>query len=142
MTVVRYLVVALLTAAALTGSALARSPAHTASLKQRFFLSPSGNISCELESNPGSSGGLPTQAYCQTITPAQSVEMKPSGSLKKCRGERCLGNPPENASTLGYGHTIKLGPFACKSLTTGMRCTTSTGAGFVISKSGIQRVSV
>jgi hypothetical protein len=139
---VRLLAASLLIAAcgAFAASAAGMSPAHAASLKQKFFLSPSGNISCELDYDPGGSGGLPTQAFCETITPARSVVMKPSGKLKICNGTQCLGNPPENAFTLAYGQKATLGPFTCQSRPTGMRCRTDTGHGFVISRGGIQRI--
>lgn len=110
-------------------------------LQQRFFLSPSGNISCELDYDPGSTvPELPTGAFCQAIKPARSVKMSPTGRLKICRGVRCLGNPPENAFTLNYGRSTSLGPFKCRSVRPGMRCRVRSGRGFLISRSGIDRL--
>jgi hypothetical protein len=130
----RYLI-----ATTLATAALVALPATAAALQQRFFLSPSGNISCELDYNPGAaSGGLPTQAFCETFKPGRSVTMTPTGRLHICHGTSCLGDPPENAFTLKYGKTSSLGPFTCSSRKSGMSCRTSSGPGFTISRTGIK----
>jgi hypothetical protein len=56
------------------------------------FLAP-GTISCEIDNGYVNAH----QAYCQTITPAESVTMSLKGKLKKCVGQRCIGNPADNA---------------------------------------------
>ena len=96
------------------------------------FLSPSGNISCEVDDGYA---GL-HQVYCQTFSPPESVTMSTRGVLKKCTGESCLGNPAVNAPTLPYGSSTGVGPFQCLSATDGVTCTAS-GKGFRISRSGI-----
>jgi hypothetical protein len=96
------------------------------------FFSPSGNISCEIDYHRA---GL-TAAYCQTLTPPQSVKMDVTGSYKTCMGEQCLGNPATGTPTLAYGEATGVGPFLCTSAAIGVTCT-AAGRGFTISRSGI-----
>jgi len=64
-----------------------------------------------------------------------------SGKVKTCRGVKCVGNGPEDASTLKYGKSITVGPFRCTSLERGMRCVVArTGRGFELSKQGVRRL--
>jgi hypothetical protein len=100
------------------------------------FLSPSGNISCEVDYQLA---GL-TKAYCQTATPARSVSMGASGRYTTCTGEQCLGNPGTGTPTLAYGTATGVGPFRCESAATGVTCL-ANGKGFRISTSGIVPVS-
>jgi hypothetical protein len=100
------------------------------------FLSPTGNISCEIDYHDV---GL-TQAYCQTWTPARSVIMKATGKYTTCTGQQCLGNPGDGTPTLAYGTATGIGPFRCESATTGVTCT-ADGKGFQISASGITPVT-
>jgi len=80
-------------------------PPHTA--KGGEFLSPTGNISCEIDYQ---NGGL-DQVYCQTIAPPRSVTMSATGVInKKCSGEGCIGNPAEDARVLPYGASTSAGP--------------------------------
>ena len=94
------------------------------------FLSPSGNISCEVSL---------TTVYCQTVTPARSVTMAATGRYTTCAGVTCLGNPGEKTPTLAYGQATGVGSFVCVSATAGVTCTTG-GKGFRISTSGITSV--
>lgn len=100
------------------------------------FLSPSDNISCEVDYHRA---GL-TQAYCQTTSPARSVTMGVTGQYKTCAGQRCLGNPGEGTPTLAYGTATGVGPFRCESTAAGVTCV-ANGHGFQISLSGITPVS-
>ena len=100
------------------------------------FLSPSGNISCEVDYHRA---GL-TRAYCQTLKPARSVTMDANGSYKTCAGEQCLGNAGEGTPTLAYGTATGAGPFRCESAATGITCV-ADGKGFRISASGTAPVS-
>ena len=95
------------------------------------FLSPSGNISCEVSL---------TTVYCQTGTPARSVTMTIAGRYTTCAGGKCLGNPGEKTPALAYGQATGVGPFLCVSAIAGVTCTTD-GKGFRISASGITSVS-
>lgn len=106
---------------------------QTASVTE--FYSPTMNISCEIDSANGPAGV--NQALCLTLSPAQSATLTASGTLTKCSGETCLSNAGENTPTLSYGASITLGSITCLSLTTGMKCTLSSGAGFTIASSGI-----
>jgi hypothetical protein len=99
------------------------------------FLSPSGNISCEIDYHRA---GL-TQAYCQTITPARSATMDVTGRYTTCTGQQCLGNPGTGTPVLAYGTATGVGPFRCESATSGVTCTAG-GKGFQISASGITPV--
>ena len=100
------------------------------------FLSPTGNLSCEMSDQPGR-----VSVYCQSLKRPHSVTMSGSGQLKICRGTRCLGNPAENTPTLGYGKQRTVGRFQCRSQLSGVRCTvTSSGKGFLIDKAGARRI--
>ncbi|WP_231968929.1 MULTISPECIES: hypothetical protein [unclassified Mycobacterium] len=101
------------------------------------FLSPSRNISCEIDYQRH---GIPDEAFCFSISPPQSVTMDPAGVLSRCTGESCLANPPEGTPSLGYGKTAGAGPFSCRSETDGVTCTVSSGRGFTISNAGIAAV--
>lgn len=104
---------------------------------QRFFLSPSRNIACEMDSGMGVVG---TRAFCETDQPPQSASMHRNGHLATCRGVGCLSNAPTRTPTLPYGHNATLGPLRCTSLRKGMRCAVvRSGHGFLISRSGIAR---
>lgn len=118
-----------------TQSATTVAPPSGAS--QRFFHSPSLNIQCELDNAPAIVG---IRAYCQTNTPPASATLSARGVVKPCAGEGCLANGPDRQQDLPYGQTLSLGPFTCRSLTTGMRCTVVGGRGFVISRSGVQKL--
>ncbi len=112
--------------------------ACTASLAQaaghaRFFLSPSHNISCEIDVGQV---GIPDQAYCQTMQPPASATLSVSGKARRCHGTGCIGNPPEHDPTLAYGRSVSLGPFRCTSRSSGVTCA-DRGGRFTISRSGI-----
>ena len=98
------------------------------------FLTPSGNIECQIDSQAGQAG-----AYCQTTTPARSVTMDSAGHYTVCTGQQCLANAGDGTPTLFYGTETGVGPFRCESATTGVTCT-ADGRGFVISASGITPV--
>ncbi|MBO0804374.1 MAG: hypothetical protein J2P25_15030 [Nocardiopsaceae bacterium] len=100
------------------------------------FLSPSGNISCEVDYHRAGT----TQAYCQTQSPPQSVTMTATGTYKTCNGGQCLGNVGDGTPTLAYGKATGVGPFRCESATTGITCV-ANGKGFQISTSGISPAS-
>jgi hypothetical protein len=100
------------------------------------FVSPSGNISCEVDYHRA---GL-TQVYCQTATPARSVTLSVGGKYTTCTGQQCLGNPGTGTPTLAYGTATGVGPFRCESAAAGVTCV-ADGRGFRISASGISPVS-
>jgi hypothetical protein len=99
------------------------------------FYSPSKNISCEIDNTTSVQ-----QVFCQTMTPPQSVRMKQDGTLTKCAGQQCLGNPGENTPTLPYGSATGAGPFRCLSTQQGMSCTVNSGSGFLIATAGISSI--
>jgi hypothetical protein len=98
------------------------------------FLTPSGNIECQIDSQAGQAG-----AYCQTTTPARSVTMNAAGRYTVCTGQQCLANAGDGTPTLFYGTETGVGPFRCESAATGVTCT-ADGRGFLISASGITPV--
>jgi hypothetical protein len=102
------------------------------------FLSPSRNISCEM--NYGRGNGIPDETYCQTNNPPQSVTLSTSGSFKSCTGDSCLGNPAQGTPTLDYGQTAVAGPFNCRSEASGVTCTVTSGRGFTLSSAGVTSV--
>jgi hypothetical protein len=100
------------------------------------FVSPSGNISCEVDYQRA---GL-THVYCQTGTPPHSVTMGVAGTYTTCTGQQCLGNSGDGTPTLAYGTATGVGPFRCESATAGITCVAG-GKGFRISTSGTTPVS-
>ncbi len=100
------------------------------------FVSPSGNISCEVNYHRL---GL-TEVYCQTGTPARSVTMSATGRYTTCTGQQCLGNPGAGTPALAYGTATGAGPFRCISTAAGITCT-ANGKGFRISTTGITPAS-
>jgi hypothetical protein len=98
------------------------------------FRTPTGNIECQIDSQAGLAG-----AYCQTTTPARSVTMNAAGRYTVCTGRQRLANAGDGTPTLFYGTSTGVGPFRCKSATTGVTCT-ADGRGFLISASGITPV--
>jgi hypothetical protein len=98
------------------------------------FLTPSGNIECQISSQAGLAG-----AYCQTTTPARSVTMNSAGHYTVCTGQQCLANAGDGTPTLFYGTETGVGPFRCESATAGVTCS-ADGRGFLISSSGITPV--
>lgn len=101
------------------------------------FLSPTRNISCEIDYQRR---GIPDEAFCFSISPPQSVTLDAAGTLARCTGESCLANPPEGTPSLGYGQTVGAGPFTCRSESSGVTCTVASGRGFTISSSDITPV--
>jgi len=122
-----------LVAVALAACASAAASGH---VQQRFFLSPSGNISCEMDLFSATN----RTAYCQTFSPPASASVFPDGHVEECFGvtDQCLGNPPDGVRRLAYGASLALGPFRCSSLPSGGRCVvTESQHGFLISRAGI-----
>jgi len=109
------------------------------------FLSPSGNIGCEVHyAGPGSTDVDASYVYCQTTTPPQIVRMTADGmfTLFCPVGQPCdagIGNMAPGKPTLAYGQITGVGPFRCVSETTGVTCVVN-GRGFQISRSSIWTV--
>lgn len=101
-------------------------------------------MSCEMDVDMPA---LPTDVFCMEVHKTSagaytgsSVRMGASGNLHVCRGEQCLGNGGA-AATLGYGHTLKLGPFRCSARRGAVRCVViETGRGFVMSQLRVKRL--
>ncbi|CAM3002833.1 hypothetical protein BST27_24335 [Mycobacterium intermedium] len=119
-----------------TPQAVADNPVCTATWCS--FLAPSHNLGCELSYHRGN--GIADETYCQTDSPPQSVRMATDGTFKSCAGVSCIGNASEGTPTLGYGSTAAIGPFSCRSETSGVTCTVASGRGFTIASSGVSAV--
>jgi hypothetical protein len=121
----------LIACAVFASAALSAAVAQAAT---RNFQSPTGNIECEVSSLAR------LGAYCQTFKPAVSVTLHTNGRTRICRGNGCIGNGPDNMTTLRYGRSITVGPFRCTSTTRWMRCVVRrSGHGFTIAAQGIRR---
>ena len=103
----------------------------------KWFESPSGNISCEIDDQRP---GIPDQAYCQTFTPAQSATLRPGGPVQICKGTGCVGNPPDDDTPLPYGSSTSLARSGAPRARDGVTCTIGAGTGFRISRAGIAQV--
>jgi hypothetical protein len=103
------------------------------------FLTSSRNIGCLIDFQRGN--GIPDQVYCQSTMSPQSVTMSPSGELKTCTGESCLGNAGEGTATLLNGDNAGIGPFSCYVEFAGVTCTVIDGHGFTISNEAITPVA-
>jgi hypothetical protein len=99
------------------------------------FLSPSRNISCEIDYQRDP--GIPDETYCQTMSPPQSARLSADGVVTNCVGSSCLGNAGVRTPTLGYGESTGIGPFSCQSQVNGVTCSVSSGRGFIISDAGV-----
>ena len=125
--------VAVLAAIVVASSLAAESWARPETV--RWFHSPSGNIQCEVAAMDTRG----TYAYCQTFRPLQTATLRRDGHTTVCSRNNCsVGNGPENARTLAYGSSIRVGTFRCTSSRIGMRCEVLPGHhGFKIARSGV-----
>ena len=117
---------------AVTSSSTTATTAVPQALTIPAFLSPTQNISCELQ-NSGDN-----VAYCQTTSPAQTVSMTATGTLTK---GTAIGNPGVGTPILPYGSSTTANGVTCNSLSSGVTCKLSNGQGFTINNSGIYAVS-
>jgi hypothetical protein len=126
------LVVGLVVAAAAIGNGSAGATPSAV----RWFHAPSGNIECEVASHDVRG----TYAHCQTFRPLQTARLAAGGRTAVCVRRSCpVGNGPENATTLPYGHSLRVGIFRCTSAVTGIRCVvTANGHGFRIARDGVR----
>jgi hypothetical protein len=108
--------------------------------QSRFFDSPSGNISCELDFGLAT---VPDGANCETATPPQTVSLTDTGQVSSCMRANCdLGNGSEDEYPLQYGNETQFGPFTCASdASAGITCTADGGGGFSINRSGITQIT-
>jgi hypothetical protein len=101
------------------------------------FVSSSRNVSCEMAD--GDARG--SFVHCQSKRLPHSVRMTPTGRLRVCRGESCLGDPATNARVLDYTQRITVGRFQCVSRHAGVKCTViQSGKGFLIDNVRVRRV--
>lgn len=112
--------------------------AGSAAAEVRWVRSPTGNLACEMADRDQRG----SYVHCQSYVRPQSVTMGPRGALRICRGERCLGDPPHDATvTLRYGRSARLGRYRCTSSRDGMRCrVVASGRGFLINRDRVARI--
>jgi len=98
-----------------------------------FFVGGNASeMNCELDNAHAVGSRIPTLDYCQTVYPAQSVELKTTGAAKLCVGMNCLGNPGIETPTFPVGDNVVLGATTCALRSTYVRCTMGPH-GFVLS---------
>lgn len=109
------------------------------------FSTPSHNINCWLDDDPGS---VPVRCDVLNHTWAAPTSLRP----KNCTGDygstlnisagrasfACASDAIGPSPVLAYGTGIDVGPMRCISLTSGMRCLDrDTGHGFLVSRGSI-----
>jgi hypothetical protein len=104
------------------------------------FTSLHGRISCQVSSG----GAFGTSAYCQSTKPASSVMLHKTGAVRICKGVACLGNAPENATTIKAGKDVVVGPFDCYTDQhhTVTCFVTKSGKGFEVTSTQIKKVTI
>jgi hypothetical protein len=107
-----------------------------------FFQTPSKGIACAYSHG----GGQPSYLRCDVdgvVAPPKrprACELDYGGAFGlgvRTRAERlCVGDTVRDphAKTLAYGKARRYGPFTCTARTTGLRCTTRAGHGFVLAR--------
>jgi hypothetical protein len=119
------------------GSGLVASPWKQIRTEADFY-SPTRNLGCEMDDYRGD---LSSGVYCQSWKTPHNVRLRQNGSLKRCSGQRCLGNPGEHTPKLAYGKSIVVGRFRCTSRRVGVECVViSSGKGFLIDSKGSRRI--
>lgn len=139
-----------------TATPVPPTPALTApadALALMNFQSPSGNIACQLFPREGQSAA---RAECQLSNTTFDPPANPdpggchgAGAWGKAIGMDGGGEPGfmcvgdywggPDVTVLAYGQTAVMGPFACKSMETGMRCVDlDTGHGFQVAREAYQ----
>jgi hypothetical protein len=63
--------------------------------------------------------------------------MSPTGEVKTCTGESCLGNAGQGTPVLRSGDHADLGPFSCNVELNVVTCTAGPHVGFTIDDSAI-----
>jgi hypothetical protein len=130
----------LLVAGAIVALAFGSSVAAAKSAKFVAFKTPSGNIGCIYSDGPNylrcdiRSGLKPTPRHpsgCREDY-GDSLSMNGTGRAHLvCHGDTAL---EPSARVVAYGGSIRVGPFTCKSRTTGLTCTNASGRGWFLSR--------
>jgi hypothetical protein len=104
------------------------------------FSSPSGNIGCTLSSE-GARCDIAERAWDPPAAPDSCTQewgrgllVGPDGPAFVCTSESVLGA----GEVLDYGEVLTRGDFTCVSEQDGMRCTSTTGAGFVLARASYE----
>jgi hypothetical protein len=132
--------------ASLVAAAVLAAAAPGSNTAARWFVTPGKNVSCERGLDRHGTGPV-TYVSCLAYRAgsphrtAVAVRMSGTGALTLCHGLPCIANIPDRVPTLRAGHSIRFGPFRCRSLRKGVRCVvTRLGRGFLLSTSGLKRV--
>lgn len=110
----------------LAAGLLAAAPAQA---RERDFQTPSGRIRCAAFS----SGGPGAFVRCDlSFLNDRAALLRARGRGRIVKVTDAVGSPA--APVLGYGHTLRFGPFRCTSRTTGLTCRSRSGHGFFVSR--------
>jgi hypothetical protein len=121
--------------------ALGATAALAAPSKFVAFKTPSGNIGCIYADDPHylrcdiRSGLRPRPgrpSRCRDLEYGDSISMNRTGRAHLvCHGDTALD---PRARIVKYGSTLRVGPFACTSRTTGLTCSNASRHGFFLSR--------
>ena len=117
-------------AAAACALAVLACAAGPAAATTRHFQTPSRNIACLYSS----SGGPGAYLRCDVLSLNDvGFELRRRGRGRRIRITDSVVN--RKARVLGYGRLIRVGPFGCRSRTTGITCKSRvSGHGFKLSR--------
>lgn len=102
---------------------------------QVAFSSPSGNIRCVV-SSAGARCDIGSRSWRPPARPASCRDAWGKGLSVDARraGLSCAADPVPSGPGLAYGRRVARGAFTCLSTSDGIRCTGSTGHGFMLSR--------
>ncbi len=106
----------------------------------RSFSTPSRNIGCTFSRFDGV-----WRARCDVFSHTWRAPARPAScdfdwgsAMRMGRTTRprflCVSDAAGGSSILAYGRTRRIGPFTCRSLQSGLRCTNAAGHGWKLSK--------
>jgi hypothetical protein len=104
-----------------------------------MFQTPSHGIACAYSTSPSALrcdvadvASPPKRPQACELDYGSAFGLSATGRAKRlCAGDTVL-NP--KAKVLAYNKSRRLGPFTCTARTSGLRCTTKAGHGFVLSR--------
>src|SRR4051812_42733489 len=122
-------------AALLVGTALALFGSSLAVAKTRSFRTPSKNIVCLFSSRDGPGPYI----RCDVLSLNDvGFSLDRRHKARRIRVTDTVADP-NKARALGYGKSLRLGPFRCHSRRSGLTCKSQTSHGFRLSR-GRQRI--
>lgn len=119
--------------------------ATSAQAVYKDFRTPSGNIGCGFIDDPKpylrcdilQSSDKPSQPSSCDLDYGHAYAMSRKGRARTlCAGDTVVNR---DAPVLEYGKTKRIGPFTCKSKTSGLRCKNKSSHGFFLSREDIRK---